>query len=202
MNIPPYLAARLAAFIMAIIVFYFIHQSSAVLKKKWIESFLSLITTVFVYMFLMKFLTKFSMLFEYPMAVVTYPSGSIEFYLALIAAVLYYIKTARMEEDPAAFHSAIMQLAAGTQFFFYFLVIIFQDENAWIELSLWFLLFTASLIINSHYLLLLFLGVSAAAVLSFPLTVPDVMGIRVHAMFYIVLCALFLVLLLMRRRSL
>ncbi|WP_082235280.1 hypothetical protein [Halobacillus massiliensis] len=198
MSIPPYMVFRILAFLMAAAVFYALNSGTNEQKKEWTSSFLSFISTVFIYMFLMKFITNYSMLLEYPGAVAAYPSGTLEFYLALMATAVHYIKTAR-QEYTSSFLQAMLQMMAGSQFFFYFFLRVIEDDKVWVELTLWFFIFTGSLIIQKYYLVLWLLCMIAASVLSFTYIVPDVMAIRVHSFFYVILIGVFLFLLLKQR---
>ncbi|MGI8313684.1 hypothetical protein [Halobacillus mangrovi] len=179
--------ARSIAFIAGIVFYYFASHHSSQVKKDRVSSFLSLITSFVVVMFLMKFVTKFPMVFEYPLALLAYPSGTLEFYLASVVIVFFYRKEYIKSKTKESFHGDLVFMGTGSSFFFYFIVVVFLNEKVLLEMGLWFCLYLSLLIFKYFWREVLFVGMIIASVISFTVEVPAVMGIRVHAAFYLFL---------------
>ncbi|WP_156112615.1 hypothetical protein [Halobacillus sp. BBL2006] len=152
-------------------------------------------------MFLMKFVTKFPMVFEYPFALLAYPSGTFEFYLALLVILFIYRNEYKKTKDKGSFHYDMFLLAAGSSFFYYFTIITLYSEDVFIEIGLWFFLFVSSVIFKKYWHEILLVGIATASVLSIVVEVPAIMGIRVHMAFYLLLTMLLFILLIKKWRG-
>ncbi|ARI75775.1 hypothetical protein [Halobacillus mangrovi] len=201
MNLPPYIMARGIAFVAGIVIYYFASHQFSKVKKDRVSTFLSLLTSFVVVMFLMKFVTKFPMVFEYPLALLAYPSGTFEFYLACVVMVFFYQKEYIKNKNKESFHYDLLMIVTGSSFFFYLINLSVFNEGVLLEMGLWFCLYLSALLINEFWREMLFVGMSIATVLSFTLEVPAVMGIRVHKGFYLFLTLFSFIFILKKRRN-
>lgn len=200
MNLPPYIMARSIAFIAGIVFYYFVSHQSSPVKKGRVSSFLSLLTSFVVVMFLMKFVTKFPMVFEYPLALLAYPSGTLEFYLASVVLVFLYRKEYIKSNNKASFHYDLFLIGAGSTFFFYFIVLVVFNEEVLLEMGVWFCLYLGALIFKYFWREVIFAGMVIACIASLTMEVPAVMGIRVHTAFYLFLTLVSFIFIIKKRR--
>ncbi|MCA0971290.1 hypothetical protein LCM20_11850 [Halobacillus litoralis] len=199
MQIPPYMMARAVALLVGILFYYILSQQSNAYKKKVVERTLSLFSIVFVWMFVFKFVTHFPLLLDRPLALLAYPSGTLEFYLAVgMTAVYYVIDMKRGKVEQEDMHVDLFRVLSGTMFVYYFLITIALNEAPFYELSLWFVLYIGSWVVGGYYALLV--SCITAFVMSVFSDGPDFMGIRIDASFYIGLCIVFVVMNQLKKR--
>ncbi|MBA2175335.1 hypothetical protein H0266_10545 [Halobacillus locisalis] len=200
MQIPPYLLMRVIAAIIGILLFVLLTAQTKEKKKKRVETFVSLLTTIFIWMFVMKFVTKFPLLLEHPLTVLAYPSGTLEFYLGLVVTGIVFVRTIRKEKWKTDTYKELFQLFAATMFSFYFLITVFYGERPLVELSLWFVLYIGSLLVKKHQLFWFSASMATAIIASLFSSAPNVMGIRIHAAFYLIVGTVLVIGFLIQRR--
>ena len=87
MILQPLLVIRVIALLIGLAVFWIL--SSQKEKKKTVESYASTLTTWLLFFIGAKGLTQWELLLDYPLSVLAYPSGTVEFYIACIATILW-----------------------------------------------------------------------------------------------------------------
>ncbi|RWZ58731.1 hypothetical protein EQV77_07125 [Halobacillus fulvus] len=185
MVIPPYLLWRIGALVLAILVYLFLSNQPAEHRKTTINHFINLSITLFVSLFGAKFVTNASLLLESPMALLVYPSGTPELYIALGITTVQALYIMRKEENKDILLQGLVMIALFTLFFFDFSRVIFVEGPVNASLFIWFL-FIVVMLFKPQFIL----EYASVAMLLFVLTslfwmTPDLMGMRVHVYFYL-----------------
>ncbi|SIS40271.1 hypothetical protein [Salimicrobium flavidum] len=184
MFVPPYIVIRLAALLLSITVFWTMREGSTA-KRGIISKGVSLLTTFFVVFIGAKLVTTFPMVLEYPVAVLSYPSGTLEFYIGVGAMVIHAFRLAVTKDE---FHEMAV-LLSGAFFFYYIISIITMDDRPLAEIVVWFLIYIGTFLWKKYWSAVLEAGMLAAGLLSLDGAVLDWMGIPVDAGFYVIAAA-------------
>ncbi|WP_347862056.1 hypothetical protein U0355_02300 [Salimicrobium sp. PL1-032A] len=184
MFIPPYIAVRIVAFLMSIGVFWVMHTDKKE-TKRILSKGTSLLTTFFVVFIGAKLITTFPMVLEYPIAVLSYPSGTLEFYIGVGAMLIHAFRLSVTKDELYG----MVVLLSGAFFFYYIISIVVMDDRPLAELVLWFIIYIGSFLWKRYWPVFLEVGMLVAGLLSLNGPVLDVMGVPVDAGFYIVAAA-------------
>ncbi|MFG6115519.1 hypothetical protein ACGTN9_10035 [Halobacillus sp. MO56] len=197
MFIQPLFGVRVASFIIAIIIFWFFTEKAKREKKKSMDSFISLLATWFVLFFSIKFVTKWEIFIDNPMAVLAYPSGTQEFYIASVILMLFaWIKRA---DHLPRLYDYILMLSIGI--FSYTVIARLGLENGhWVDLVLAAVFLLGTLLFRNPYWLVVGIGVISGVTGLFIYT-PTILGYRMHAGFYLLMAGLVLVLTFRKKRE-
>lgn len=184
MFIPPYIMVRIGALIISIALFAAMHTDRK--ETKYILSKgTSLLTTFFVVFMGAKLITTFPMILEYPIAVLSYPSGTLEFYIGVGAMLIHAFRLSITKDELYG----MVVLLSGAFFFYYIMSIVVMDDRPLAELVLWFIIYIGSFLWKRYWPVFLEAGMLVAGLLSMNGPVLDMMGVPVDAGFYIVAAA-------------
>ncbi|SDJ34171.1 hypothetical protein [Salimicrobium halophilum] len=184
MFIPPYIMVRVVAIIISIALFAAMHTDRKEMKYI-LSKGTSLLTTFFVVFMGAKLLTTFPMILEYPVAVLSYPSGTLEFYIGVGAMLIHAYRLSAGKDELYG----MVVLLSGAFFFYYIISTVVMNDRPLEELVLWFIIYIGSFLWKRYWPIFLEAGMLVAGLLSLNGPVLDVMGIPVDAGFYIVAAA-------------
>ncbi|MCP3030101.1 hypothetical protein LF817_01965 [Halobacillus sp. A1] len=190
MIVQPLLAIRVLAFITAIILFWLVSTQTKEVKKHVTEGFVSFLTTWILLFIGAKLLTKWQLLLDHPIALLAYPSGTLEFYIATAAITVIKL----YKNKSSIYTHEYVQLIAFSWFSFSVFTIVFNDEGAWSELILTFLFIILITLVNIPILTVIFI-VLLTGIYGLFYPSPELMGYRMDPWFYIgiaLLCSLLL----------
>ncbi|SDX84979.1 MULTISPECIES: hypothetical protein [Salimicrobium] len=184
MFVPPYLIIRLTALLVSAGVFRFARTGMEG-KKEVFSKGTTLLTTFFLVFFSSKLVTTFPMVLDYPVTVLSYPSGTLEFYIASVAAAIHAFRL-KLSKDELY---GMTVLLSGSFFFYYIGSIIIMEDNVLHELVIWFIIYAGSLLWKNYWSALFGSVMLAAGAVSLIVPVLDVMGVPVDAGYYFVIAA-------------
>lgn len=197
MFIQPLFGVRVASFIIAVIIFWFFTEKAKSERKKSIDFFISLLATWFILFFNIKFVTKWEIFIDNPMAVLAYPSGTQEFYIASVILILVaWIK--RADHLPRLYDYILM---LSISIFSYTVIARLGLENGhWLDLVLAAVFLLGTLLFRNPYWLVVGIGV-ISGVTGLVIYTPTILGYRMHAGFYLLMAGLVLILIFRKKRE-
>ncbi|WP_394219523.1 hypothetical protein [Halobacillus trueperi] len=193
MILQPLLVTRIIALLMGLAVFWIL--SSQKEKKKPMENYASILTTWLLFFIGAKGLTQWELLLDYPLSVLAYPSGTAEFYIATIAAVLWEWRKRQVHKS---YLQAYILMLAGSFVTYAFLERLVLDQGHLVDVIFAFGLFFL-VVLHKQRLWGVFFAFSGALLAGWLYRIPDVMGYRMDLGFYLVIALISLMLVLLKK---
>lgn len=180
MVLQPLLLVRVAAIFIGVAVFWILSNDN---KKKTVESYLSLLTTWILFFIGAKLVTQWELLLDYPLSVLAYPSGTVEFYIASVATILFECR--KREQHQSFIYSYIIMIASSLVSFAFLARLVLEQGHA-VDLMLAFSFFLLVMLWRRvEWIILLVAG--GAVVSGFIFRAPSLMGYRMDIWFYLVI---------------
>lgn len=180
MIIQPILVIRAVSIAVGVLILWILQEKE---KKESIESFLSLLTT-WIFAFIgAKFVTRWELVFDYPLSVLSYPGGAKELYIATCLTIVFEWRKRMVHRRYAG--SSILVLATSLLAFALLRQLVLAQGNL-VDVAFAFVFF----------LLVLFLikpAVKIAAASTIGMVcgwlyqAPELMGYRISVWFYVIL---------------
>ncbi|MGR9047441.1 hypothetical protein ACQ4XT_02150 [Halobacillus faecis] len=180
MIIQPILVIRAVSIAAGVLILWILQEKE---KKESIESFLSLLTT-WIFVFIgAKFVTRWDLVFDYPLSVLSYPGGAMELYIATFLTIVFEWRKRMVHRRFAG--SSILVLATSLLAFALLRQLVLAQGNL-VDVAFAFVFF----------LLVLFLikpavKIAAAStigvVCGWLYQAPELMGYRINVWFYVIL---------------
>lgn len=193
MILQPLLLIRVTALLLGLAVFWILSHHNE--KKKTIENYASILTTWLLFFIGAKGVTQWELLIEYPLSVLAYPSGRVEFYIACLATVLWEW---RKRQDHKPDLSSYLLMLASSFVAFALLERLVLDQGHLVDVvfavSFFFLV-----VLHNHALWNVFFAFSGALLVGVLYRIPDLMGYRMDLGFYIAVAMISLTLVLMKK---
>ncbi|MGP4075995.1 hypothetical protein [Halobacillus sp. K22] len=190
MTIQPVTIIRVVSLFIAALVMWWVVSRETSHKKRALDQFSSLLVTWALWFIGVKFLTTWPLLLDYPLSVVAYPSGTLEFYLASLLTISTEFR--RKEKHQAFIYEYILLLACSF-FFFNLLSQLLLERGGVIELVLFFVYLAAVLLFRQALIISALVSISAAAS-AWVGGPPGLMGYRIDSWFYVLICLAMIVL--------
>ncbi|WP_181349008.1 hypothetical protein [Thalassobacillus sp. CUG 92003] len=196
MPITSYIFIRFLSFLCSILCFWWIETGLKQRKINTVRMFFSLLMTFYLTFFFSKFLFKLPTLLHSPMTVIAYPSGTLEFYLGIIAMAGHYLWTNHTSNGGAELNWSIIRLFSAALFSYYFLVYLMNEHSYGDQLTFWYLIYFSSIVNNGTSRLTLLAAFAYSLGLSMTERFSDIMRIPIHPVFYIIITLFMLILVL------
>ncbi|GGF25443.1 hypothetical protein GCM10010954_25440 [Halobacillus andaensis] len=180
MIVQPALALRILSFVIAILVFWFISTRKRGDKKQIVEAFISNLTTWVLFFIGVKVITKWEILLDHPLAVLAYPSGTLEFYIASLLTMLWLI---RKSSSSRSFLYEHVQLVAYSLFIFAFMSVIVLGEQGLFHLLFPFLFSILITLVRAPLVMIICVSLISGMAGLVGQT-PEIMGYRMDGWFY------------------
>ncbi|MFC7061982.1 hypothetical protein [Halobacillus seohaensis] len=183
MVVQPLLAIRIISIIIALVLFWIVSEEKRAVKKHKAESFVSLMTTWVLFFIGVKVLTKWELLLDHPIALLAYPSGTLEFYLATLFTLILKLRQYHSYQD---YLYEYVQLTAYSLLSFSILTRLFLQEGGWLELLVTFLFFILITIYRAPLQAIILISF-LSGIAGFLFETPAIMGYRMDTWFYLVI---------------
>lgn len=193
MILQPLLVIRVIALLIGLAVFWIL--SSQKEKKKTVESYASTLTTWLLFFIGAKGLTQWELLLDYPLSVLAYPSGTVEFYIACIATILWEWQKRHVHKP---YLQAYILMLASSFVGFALLEKLVLDQGHLVDVIFAFGFFFL-VVLHRQRLWSVFFAFSGALLTGMLYRIPDVMGYRMDLGFYLVVTLVSLTLVLVKK---
>lgn len=197
MFIQPLFGVRVTSFVIAIIIYWFFSEKAKGEKKKSVDSFVSLLATWFVLFFSIKLVTKWGIFLDNPMAVLAYPSGTQEFYIASV--ILLLVAWMKRASHVGRFYDYTLLLSLAL-FSYTLIARIGLGNGHWMEFILAAVFLVGILLFRHPYWLVAGIALASGVTAPFFYT-PAIMGYRMHAGFYLLVASFMLALIFRQKRK-
>ncbi|MBN9654821.1 hypothetical protein J0K78_11140 [Halobacillus sp. GSS1] len=193
MVIQPLLMIRLAAIATGVMVLWMMQRDH---KKEKSEAFLSLLTTWVLAFIGAKVVTRWDLLLEYPISVLSYPSGTSELYIAMVVTIV--VEWRKRYEHSRYSESSLLVFA--TSFLgFALLQQLLLNQGDLVDMIFAFIFFILVLFIGRVSLSIAIIS-TVGAMLAVISQSPGLMGYRIDGWFYVMISFIVWSYIVLRRR--
>lgn len=178
MVIQPLIIIRAAAIAAGLVVIWILKNDH---KKKRVEIFLSLLTTWLLSFIAAKFVTRWDLLFDYPLSVLSYPGGTRELYIATIITIMFEW---RQRNQHSRFVDSSLIILATSLLGFALLRQLVLDHGHLVDLLFAFVFFLL-VVLKKWGTRNIAIASSLGALVGLVYRSPELMGYRIDVGFYI-----------------